>query len=139
MIMFVHELIKVLERFEVHLPLMVENKTQINQLNYASRFSIEGNTPHISALMEEPLPHVKTVGTLLNELRVINDEEFNNTTVYAEFIHEYVNESYDFRYFALLEALDEGEFIKLVTIDSESIELREHHEAIDEDMFDTDG
>lgn len=108
---------------------------------YVDIFGNSNGNPTIFVSEEKPIPREKKCGVLLNELKIWKEErsrEHRDGTLYLSAIFEHEDESYDFRFFELVDVMEEGLCLCLVGSLEENTSLREHHEAIDEDMFDVD-
>lgn len=107
---------------------------------YAGIFGNSQGSPTLMVYKEEPLPSVKKCNDLVAELKAWKYDSMHykaNDHVYLVVIHEYKDDSYDFRYFKV-DLIENGEELFLISKSDESSELREHFEAFDEDMFDED-
>uniref|UniRef100_A0A486XQF8 Uncharacterized protein n=1 Tax=Rheinheimera sp. BAL341 TaxID=1708203 RepID=A0A486XQF8_9GAMM len=92
--------------------------------------------PTISVVVDEPLPENKNSQVLLKGLLIWKAEDRNpDAEVYLKAIHEYPDESYDFRYFKLQAIRDEGDHLILIGDKAEALELRQHYDAFDESMY----
>lgn len=108
-----------------------------NELYYVNLFGNHNGLPSVSIYMEKPIK-CKTGAILLSELENWKKESIHyeaDVHVYLNCIHNYEDESYDFRFFKIRFLLDEGEQVILVAESNESIEFRDHHEAVDSSMF----
>ncbi|PJC86803.1 hypothetical protein CSW98_07355 [Vibrio sp. HA2012] len=107
---------------------------------YVDIFGNSGGNPTIFVSEERPIPEEKRCGVLLKELNIWKDERIyvhQDSTLYLSAIFEYDDESYDFRFFELVDVVEEELCIRLVGSLEESTILREHYEAVDDDMFDS--
>lgn len=104
---------------------------------YIDIFGNSNNIPIVMASEDKPFPGVKTGESFLKELKIWAEEENKCDILYLNTNFKYTDGSYDFRYFKL-DSIVINENIVLVFEVNEKVELREHFDAVDEDMFDED-
>lgn len=119
-------------------PLLASIEVDLAKNLYVDLFVNSSGLPAITTSEEEPLPFNKQGNVLLQELQAWEQESIHydsKSDVYLMTSYEYDDESYDFRYFKLKAISDEGDNLILIAEPEECIELREHHEAFDDDML----
>lgn len=119
-------------------PLFASLNEDTTKKYFVDVFGNSCGLPTISISEDEPLPANKDSSILLEELKRwrTDSTHYNpDTDLYLIANYEYEDESYDIRYFKLEEVVEKGNDLILIAASNESVELREHYEAFDDDML----